>query len=60
MKITPLGPYQKVFLHCGFPLVAYVTNQSLEELSLAEGKVVMASFKATAVTVIRKGDGIQR
>ena len=60
VKITPLGPYQKVFLHCGFPLVAYVTNQSLEELSLVEGKVVMASFKATAVTVIRKGDGVPR
>jgi tungstate transport system ATP-binding protein len=60
VKITPLGPYQKVYLHCGFPLVAYVTNQSLEELSLVEGKVLMASFKATAVTVIRKGDGIQR
>jgi len=28
----------------------------LEELSLAEGKEVKASFKATAVTVIRKGE----
>jgi tungstate transport system ATP-binding protein len=53
-KITPLGFYQKVHLHCGFPLVAYVTNHSLEELSLTEGKEVRASFKATAVTVIRK------
>jgi tungstate transport system ATP-binding protein len=60
IKITPLGLYQKVYLHCGFPLVAYVTNQSLEELSLAEGKEVKASFKATAVTVIRKGDGVPR
>ena len=55
-KITPLGLYQKVYLHCGFPLVAYVTNHSLEELSLAEGKEVSASFKATAVNVIRKGE----
>jgi tungstate transport system ATP-binding protein len=55
-KITPLGLYQKVHLHCGFPLVAYVTNHSLEELCLAEGKEVGASFKATAVTVIRKGE----
>lgn len=55
-KITPLGLYQKVHLHCGFPLVAYVTNHSLEELSLVEGKEVRASFKATAVTVIRKGE----
>ncbi len=55
-KITPLGLYQKVNLHCGFPLVAYVTNHSLEELSLTEGKEVRASFKATAVNVIRKGE----
>jgi len=54
LKIAPLGPYQKVQLGCGFPLVAYVTNHSLEELSLTEGKEVRASFKATAVTVIRK------
>jgi tungstate transport system ATP-binding protein len=54
VKITSLGLYQKVHLDCGFPLVAYVTNHSLEELSLAEGKEVKASFKATAVTVMRK------
>jgi tungstate transport system ATP-binding protein len=56
VKITSLGLYQKVHLDCGFPLVAYVTNHSLEELSLAEGKEVKASFKATAVTVMRKGE----
>ena len=56
VKIISLGLYQKIHLQCGFPLVAYVTNHSLEELSLAEGKEVGASFKATAVTVIRKGE----
>ena len=56
LKIVPLGLYQKVQLDCGFPLVAYVTNHSMEELSLAEGKEVKASFKATAVTVVRKGE----
>ena len=55
-KITPLGFYQKVHLHCGFPLVAYVTNHSLEELSLKEGKEVKTSFKATGITVMRKGE----
>jgi len=54
VKIAPLGPYQKVHLDCGFPLVAYVTHHSVDELSLAEGKEVNVSFKATAVTVIRK------
>ena len=56
VKIISLGFYQKVHLHCGFPLVAYVTNHSLEELSLGEGKEVRVSFKATAVTVMRKGE----
>jgi tungstate transport system ATP-binding protein len=55
-KITSLGLYQKIHLDCTFPLVAYVTNHSLEELSLTEGKEMRASFKATAVTVIRKGE----
>ncbi len=53
-KIISLGPYQKVQLDCGFPLVAYVTHQSVENLSLREGKVMMASFKATSVHVIRR------
>jgi tungstate transport system ATP-binding protein len=53
-KIGSLGLYQKVQLDCGFPLVAYVTHHSMENLSLGEGKEVMASFKATAIHVIRR------
>jgi tungstate transport system ATP-binding protein len=53
-KIVSLGLYQKVHLDCGFPLVAYVTHHSMENLSLGEGKAVMASFKATAIHVIRR------
>ncbi len=53
-KIISLGLYQKVQLHCGFPLVAFVTNHSLENLSLQEGKGVAASFKATAIHVVRR------
>ena len=56
VKIVSMGVYQKVQLDCGFPLVANVTNHSLSELSLTEGKYVSASFKATAVRVIRKGE----
>lgn len=56
-KIAPLGPYQKIHLDCGFPLVAYVTNHSMEELLLTEGREVRASFKATAIHVVRKGAG---
>jgi tungstate transport system ATP-binding protein len=53
-KIFSLGLYQKVLLDCGFPLVAYITNRSLEALSLKEGKEVKASFKATAIHVVRR------
>lgn len=55
VKIASLGLYQKVQLHCGFPLVAYITNRSFEELSLREGKEVRVSFKATAIHAVRKG-----
>ena len=53
-KIVSLGLYQKIRIQCGFPIVAYVTNQSVENLSLKDGKEVTASFKATAIHVIRK------
>ncbi len=52
--ITPLGPYFKVLIDCGFPLTAYVTRSSLESLSLREGLSVTASFKATAIHVVKK------
>jgi len=53
-KIVSLGLYQKVQLNCGFPLVAYVTHHSLENLSLQAGREVAASFKATAIHVVRR------
>jgi tungstate transport system ATP-binding protein len=56
-KVISLGLYQKVELHCGFPLVAYVTHHSLENLSLQEGREVVASFKATAIHVVRRKEG---
>lgn len=54
-KILPMGAYHKLYLECGFPLVAYLTSQSLGTLHLAEGTQVFASFKATAVHLIRTG-----
>jgi tungstate transport system ATP-binding protein len=55
-KITRLGLYFRVDMDCGFPLVAYVTKHSLEYMSLGAGKNIEASFKATAVHVIKKVD----
>jgi tungstate transport system ATP-binding protein len=55
-KMTHMGVYFKLHLYCGFPLVACLTQQSLSTLHLAEGKQVFASFKATAVHLIRIGN----
>jgi tungstate transport system ATP-binding protein len=56
VRIVPLGFFHKIELDCGFPLVAYVTGHSLENLSLTEGIKVKASFKATAIHVVRGMD----
>jgi tungstate transport system ATP-binding protein len=53
--ISPVGPYLKVKLDCGFPLVASMTGESFATLRLARGREVFASVKATAIHVIRKG-----
>ena len=50
--ISSLGPFLKITLDCGFPLVSYVTREAFTSLGLKEGKKVFASFKATAVHVI--------
>ena len=51
-----MGVYFKLELDCGFPLVACLTQQSIGALNLEAGKRVFASFKATAVHLIRIGD----
>ncbi len=53
-RILPAGAFFKVRLNCGFPLVAYVTRNSVDDLSLREGGAVTAFFKATAIHVIRR------
>jgi tungstate transport system ATP-binding protein len=52
--ITSLGPFLKVTLDCGFPLVSYVTRGSFARLKLAIGEEVLASFNATAVHLISR------
>jgi len=51
-RILPAGPHVRVQLDAGFGMMAIITKQSLEELSLAPGSQVVASFKATAVHLI--------
>jgi len=52
--IASSGPLVRVELGCGFPLVALLTRRSAEEMGLEVGKDVYASFKATAVHIIRE------
>jgi tungstate transport system ATP-binding protein len=53
-KIARQGFFYKMILDCGFPLVAYITLPSCEDLGISAGIVVAASFKATAVHVIKR------
>ncbi len=54
LNISSMGPFLKLSLDCGFPLVSYVTRESFANLELYEGKEVFASFKATAVHIVRR------
>jgi molybdopterin-binding protein len=57
-RVSPVGALARVTIDCGFPLVAVITMQSLNDLELAVGQEIVASFKATAVHVIpRSGHG---
>jgi tungstate transport system ATP-binding protein len=51
-KVIRRGYFYKLTLDCGFPLVAYITIPSCEDLGIVKGGTVIASFKATAVHVI--------
>jgi tungstate transport system ATP-binding protein len=54
VKVTPWGTHFRVVVDCnGSRLVALITRPSFTDLGLAEAKPVVASFKATAVHVIR-------
>ncbi len=53
-RIVPSGPYIRVELEAGFPLVSFITRRSLDDLALAPGREVSATFKATAVHLIRR------
>jgi tungstate transport system ATP-binding protein len=53
-KIMRQGFFNKLTLDGGFPLVAYITIPSFEDLGITLGATVIASFKATSVHIIRR------
>lgn len=54
-RVLQLGAVNKLYIDCGFPLVASVTSHALQDLGVAAGSMVFASFKATSVHIFRKG-----
>jgi len=53
VRLAPSGPHVRVTIDCGFPLVALVTQRSVEELGFVAGSPVTAHFKATAPHLLR-------
>ena len=51
-EVNVMGALVKVGLECGFPLVAYVTRASQEEMDIEKGRRVTAVFKATSIHVM--------
>jgi molybdate/tungstate transport system ATP-binding protein len=52
---TPMGPLMKVSIDCGFPLVATVLQDTVEEMKLALGSRIRASVKASNIHLTAKG-----
>ena len=51
-RVTPSGPLVRVSVDCGVPLVALITRASADEMGLAVGRPVVATFKASAAHLI--------
>jgi tungstate transport system ATP-binding protein len=58
IRSVNLGAHYRIGLDCGFPLVAWVTPHSRDEMGLVEGTEVTASFKATAIHVMRRSSSV--
>jgi ABC-type Fe3+/spermidine/putrescine transport system ATPase subunit len=54
-RVVPAAPHVRVIVDCGFPLVALVTQRSVEEQRLGEGVQVTAHFTTTAPHLLRHG-----
>ena len=54
VKFFPIGSQIRVSVDCGIPLVALITRRSWEEMGLKVGETLIASFKASAIHIIRQ------
>ena len=53
-KMALAGALIRVEVDCGFPLLVLVTKKSAAEMNLTVGKPVHASFKASAIRVLKR------
>jgi tungstate transport system ATP-binding protein len=53
VRVAAAGAHVRVTIDCGFPIVALVTQRSVDEMGLAAGSSVTAHFKATAPHLLR-------
>lgn len=51
-KIIPNGPFVRLTVDCGFPVIALITRMSCQDLSIGVGTVISAGIKATAIHVL--------
>ncbi len=51
-KIQPIGLVFRIQIDCGFPIIAHVTQQAMDDMHIETGMRIVAVFKATAVHVI--------
>ncbi len=52
VRLERIGPVTFVHLEVGRPLIASLTTQSVEEMELKTGVVVVVAFKATAILLV--------
>ncbi|MDG6249675.1 TOBE domain-containing protein, partial [Methanocalculus sp.] len=54
VEIIPMGPLNRLILDCGIQLIAVITWKATEELGISVGSEICASFKASAVHVVKR------
>ena len=52
--VVPEGPLARVEVDCGFPLVALVTGHATREMGLQPGDRIVASIKATGISIVSR------
>jgi tungstate transport system ATP-binding protein len=52
--IQDIGIFKKIEIDCGFKLVSFVTQNSIERLGIEVGKKIIASVKASSIHMFKK------